>query len=124
METGGDVGEDEEEDDGGAGGDEEEAVVAVPGPACPRDQQPTEPLLLLTATAAGPDGAHNAAVTLVTISPGHSTLVGGGTGGQTGDTDLFNLTFFFLKLVLWLTRSRSGRESLAESLICSKWKDS
>ena len=39
-------------------------------------------------------------------------------------TDLFNLTFFFLKLVLWLTRSRSGRESLAESLICSKWKDS
>ena len=74
VETGGDVGEDEEEDEGGAGGDEEEAVVAVPGPASPRDHQPTEPLLLLTATPASPHGAHNSAVTLVTISPGHITL--------------------------------------------------
>ena len=124
VETGSDVGEDEEEDDGGAGDDQEEAVVVVPGPPDPRHHQPTQ-TLVLTAAPARPPGADDSAVALITISPGYNTCqVTGWWVGQSLTAHLFNPTFFFLKFVLWLTRSRSGRESLAESLICSKWKDS
>jgi len=37
---------------------------------------------------------------------------------------LFSLTFFFLTFVFGMTKSRSGTESVALSLICNKWNDS